>query len=58
MVEKVQSSTNTYIQQRFAQLPQVEKGDAHINKSGESLWNITKKEVSKSKKKAKLYYFS
>lgn len=52
MVEKV-SSTNAYIQQRMAKLPQVEKGEAHVIKSGESLWNIAKAEVGKTKKKAK-----
>ena len=52
MVEKV-SSTNAYIKQRFAHLPQVEKGEARVIKSGESLWNIAKAEVSKTKKKAK-----
>ena len=55
MVEKVSlSAENSYIRQRFAQMPDLEKGEERVIKSGESLWKIAKSEVGKQAKKGEV----
>lgn len=52
MVNRISnSSADACIRQRFAELPDVEKGDAHVIKKGESLWVIAQNELGKSAKK-------
>ncbi|MCR5265809.1 MAG: hypothetical protein K6E29_04355 [Cyanobacteria bacterium RUI128] len=54
MVSKVTSRENAYVQQRFSQLPEAEKGEARVIKRGESLWNIARSELGQNAKKAEV----
>lgn len=54
MVSKVTNSRDAYVQQRFSQLPNAEKGEAHVIKKGESLWNIAKSELGDNAKKSEI----
>ena len=54
MVERVSNHNNLTVQQRFAQMPEVQKGNARVVNNGENLWTIAKSELGKNAKNSEI----
>ena len=54
MVERVSNHNNLTVQQRFAQMPEVQKGNARVVNNGENLWTIAKSELGENAKNSEI----
>jgi len=53
MVEKI-NTQDMYIQKYIEKMPKVEKGEAHVVKRGDSLWNIARSKCGKKPKRSEI----